>query len=111
MLTNKNIIDALKIQGIDPDIAQKEFIDIAIKNQPKKKTFLLKTFQLTRNKNINNGIYLWGEVGRGKTLILRTFFESLQMKKKEFHYIDFMSLIHSKLDELKGRKNPPLLFM
>ena len=45
MLTNKNIIDALKIQGIDPDIAQKEFIDIAIKNQPKKKTFLLKTFQ------------------------------------------------------------------
>jgi cell division protein ZapE len=28
------------------------------------------------------------------------------MKKKEFHYIDFMSLIHSKLDELKGRKNP-----
>ena len=106
MLSNKNIIDALKIQGIDPDIAQKEFIDIAARNQPKKKSFLLKTFRLTRNKNINNGIYLWGEVGRGKTLILRTFFENLQMKKKEFHYIDFMSLIHSKLDELKGRKNP-----
>ena len=106
MLSNKNIIDALKIQGIDPDIAQKEFIDIAIRHQPKKIPFLSRTFWLTNNKNTNNGIYLWGEVGRGKTLILKTFFENLQMKKKEFHYIDFMNLIHSKLDDVQGRKNP-----
>ena len=96
MLSNKNIIDALKIQGIDPDIAQKEFIDIAISYQPKKKPFLSRTLGLTNNKNTNNGIYLWGEVGRGKTLIMKTFFENLQMKKKEFHYLYFYYLLTKK---------------
>ncbi len=106
MLSNKNIIDALKNQGIDPDIAQKEFINIAVSKQPKKESFFYKIFPLFKKNNLNNGIYLWGEVGRGKTLILRTLFKSIKMKKKEFHYIDFMNLIHSKLDEYKGRMNP-----
>ena len=83
MLSNKNIIDALKNQGIDPDIAQKEFINIAVSKQPKKESFFYKIFPLFKKNNLNNGIYLWGEVGRGKTLILRTLFKSIKMEKKE----------------------------
>ena len=37
MLVDKNIIDALKNQGIEPDIPQLDFIHEAIKIQPTKK--------------------------------------------------------------------------
>ena len=105
MLTNKSIIDDLKIQGIKPDIAQIKIIDIAVNNQPKKES-LLSSF-LKKNSSSNNlGIYLWGDVGRGKTAILKTIFKNLDQKKASFHYLDFMKLIHTKLKENKGSKNP-----
>ena len=40
MLVDKNIIDALKNQGIEPDIPQLDFIHEAIKIQPTKKNLL-----------------------------------------------------------------------
>ena len=44
MLVDKNIIDALKNQGIEPDIPQLDFIHEAIKIQPIKKNLLSRLF-------------------------------------------------------------------
>jgi cell division protein ZapE len=105
MLIDKNIIDALKNQGIEPDIPQLDFIHKAIKIQPRKKN-LLSRLVLPKQTSSSNGIYLWGKVGRGKTVILRSLYKQLNLRKAEFHYLDFMRLIHSKLKEYKGSKNP-----
>jgi cell division protein ZapE len=105
MLIDKNIIDALKNQGIEPDIPQLDFIHKAIKIQPRKKN-LLSRLVLLKQTSLSSGIYLWGKVGRGKTVILRNLYKQLNLKKAEFHYLDFMRLIHSKLKEYKGSKNP-----
>ncbi|HFL8819510.1 MAG TPA: cell division protein ZapE [Candidatus Azoamicus sp. OHIO2] len=53
------------------------------------------------------GLYIWGDVGRGKTYLVNLFFTSLTSKKKiRLHYHHFMKLIHTQLNEHTGNKNP-----
>ncbi len=41
-----------------------------------------------------NGLYIYGEVGRGKTLIAKGFFESLLVEKQFYQYPDFIKFLH-----------------
>lgn len=53
------------------------------------------------------GLYLWGGVGRGKTYLMDSFFEALSFeKKKRMHFNRFMQRVHDELTELAGVKNP-----
>lgn len=53
------------------------------------------------------GLYLWGEVGIGKTFLLDTFFYSLPFPEKlRIHFYAFMRSVQVELQELQGRKNP-----
>lgn len=48
------------------------------------------------------GMYIWGDVGRGKSLVLNMFCESLTIKnKKRMHFHEFMACAHRSLDELR----------
>ena len=52
---------------------------------------------LKKNKSSFKSFYVWGDVGRGKTVILKSFIKNLDLKVIDFHYIEFMqslSLIH-----------------
>ncbi|MDB6096994.1 MAG: AFG1-family ATPase [Francisellaceae bacterium] len=63
-----------------------------------------KLFFITHPKK---GIYLWGEVGRGKTFLMDLFFTTLPIKKKmRIHFHHFMKKIHQELNELKQTKQP-----
>jgi len=54
-----------------------------------------------------HGLYLHGRVGRGKTLLMDMFFESLATKSKlRLHFHHFMFLIHQKLKQIQGTVNP-----
>ena len=53
------------------------------------------------------GLYFWGGVGRGKTYLMDTFFESLPFQNKmRTHFHRFMQRVHQELTALKGEKNP-----
>src|SRR5690554_7865467 len=53
------------------------------------------------------GIYFWGGVGRGKTYLVDTFYETLPFEQKlRVHFHRFMHRIHAELKDLKGRSDP-----
>jgi cell division protein ZapE len=53
------------------------------------------------------GLYLWGGVGRGKTLLMDAFHASLGSGSSEReHFYRFMRGIHAELAQLKGRSDP-----
>lgn len=53
------------------------------------------------------GLYFWGGVGRGKTYLMDTFYESLPFDRKmRVHFHRFMQRVHKELKSLKGEKNP-----
>lgn len=53
------------------------------------------------------GLYLWGGVGRGKTLLMDLFFQSLPFAEKERrHFHRFMHDVHGELAKLKSSAHP-----
>ncbi len=52
------------------------------------------------------GLYIWGEVGLGKTHLLNFLYQSLPIKKKKIHFHAFMNDVHQALFRLQGKKNP-----
>ncbi|MEC9375957.1 MAG: cell division protein ZapE [Pseudomonadota bacterium] len=53
------------------------------------------------------GLYIWGDVGRGKTFIMDIFFASLPFDDKlRYHFHRLMYRIHKQLHKLKGESDP-----
>lgn len=53
------------------------------------------------------GLYLWGGVGRGKTLLCDMFFDGLPIKKKRrVHFHRFMRGVHQQLAKIKQEQSP-----
>lgn len=53
------------------------------------------------------GIYLYGGVGRGKSMLMDNFFANLPYRRKRrTHFHSFMLDVHAQLDELKHEEDP-----
>ena len=53
------------------------------------------------------GLYLWGGVGRGKTLLCDMFYAGLPItKKKRVHFHRFMQSVHDQLSKIKHEESP-----
>ena len=55
-------------------------------------------FKFLRNRHNQKGIYIYGGVGRGKSMIMDIFFENIQLtSKRRLHFHDFMKEVHSEI--------------
>jgi cell division protein ZapE len=53
------------------------------------------------------GMYIWGGVGRGKSLMMDAFFKvSRHRRKRRVHFHEFMREIHARMKALSGQENP-----
>ncbi|TVR63460.1 MAG: AFG1 family ATPase [Candidatus Competibacteraceae bacterium] len=53
------------------------------------------------------GLYLWGEVGRGKTYLVDTFVDALPLERKlRIHFHSFMRTVHQELRALQSQQEP-----
>ena len=58
---------------------------------------------LFRPYKYTQGLYLWGEVGRGKTFLMDMFYQLLPLpegEKTRYHFQNFMQMVHAKLHGL-----------
>jgi len=95
------VLENLASQEVSPDKEQQLFLE----------AFVEFDFKYTETsffrKNSNPGsLYLWGPVGRGKTLLLQAINTSFFKNYRQFHFLEFMQLIHSSLFEVSKNKDP-----
>lgn len=60
-----------------------------------------------RTRTLVKGVYLYGDVGRGKTLLMDLFFHCLPInEKRRMHFHRFMASAHRELRSLQDCENP-----
>ena len=97
----KTILKKFSEVGIHLNSEQDNFLKIFEKNLPRS-NFILNFFR----KKVKKGCYLYGDVGRGKTMLLKSIFNEIKQKKISYHYIEFMRFIHKELELVKKNKDP-----
>ncbi|MBU5819095.1 cell division protein ZapE, partial [Acinetobacter baumannii] len=65
---------------------------------PKKGSILWRA--LGRLPEPPRGLYIWGSVGRGKSMLMDLFYESVNIRRKRrVHFHEFMLEVHERLNE------------
>jgi cell division protein ZapE len=87
---------------------QRLFDDLVEDQKPAAKVgFFNKLFAKPVDKKPVKGLYFWGGVGRGKTYLMDTFYDSLPFENKErTHFHRFMQRVHADLTRLEGQADP-----
>ncbi|MDB5734141.1 MAG: cell division protein ZapE [Alphaproteobacteria bacterium] len=81
---------------LKPDAAQERAV--AALNALTKALARKQGFSLFRKPEVPRGLYIWGDVGRGKTLLMDFFFEEAPVaKKRRAHFNRFMVDVHARI--------------
>lgn len=67
-----------------------------------KKSFVEHILARFKSSKTPRGIYLYGDVGRGKTMLMQMFFAMISVKKKFIHFQNFMQELHQKAHKFQA---------
>jgi cell division protein ZapE len=96
--------ELLDTKQLDFDAAQTQAVDALIQLSEQ----LLSQQQLPKKlKKTIPGLYFYGRVGRGKTMLMDLFYHHIAIgNKKRIHFHHFMESIHQQLAKLTGQSEP-----
>lgn len=105
MLPSQRYCQLQSEAGLQPDLRQQEVLQRLDALQQR---ILAPAAWLRRKRASVQGIYLWGSVGAGKSLLTDIFFETLpaDIGRSRLHYQHFMGRVHRELHALTGTPNP-----
>ena len=92
--------------AIEPDAAQEEIADayaalelrLANYNPARKPGLLSRLFSNGDKDETPHGLYIHGEVGRGKTMLMDLFFQHSSVeRKRRAHFHEFMAEVHERI--------------
>ena len=66
-------------------------------------------FKFFNQNNLKSGIYLYGPVGSGKTMLMNSFFEAISIPKTILHYQNFMQEIHKSMHKLQTENQKDII--
>ncbi len=99
---SEGVLTADPVQASAMEVLQRLYLDVLEKGakKPGKIARVLKKLQ-DRDVSPPQGVYLHGGVGRGKSMLMDLFFESLppEIKKRRVHFHEFMIEVHNYLHE------------
>jgi cell division protein ZapE len=102
--------DALQAGEIVSDPGQQEALRALEEFAMQLPRLLKKRLGFFAPREEKRGIYLYGPVGRGKTMLMDMFFQSLggNIRKRRVHFHEFMAEVHEILHRLRGGKGNAL---
>lgn len=86
-----------------------ELFEVLLLHNDTKNNFFEKIKQKFQKNQASfiKGLYFWGGVGRGKTYLINSFYDSLPFEQKQrIHFHRFMQLVHAQLRELNNIEDP-----
>ena len=86
---------------LKPDAAQEQAIDALCRLESELNTHGEPGFlPFLKKPKALKGVYLWGPVGRGKSMLMDLFFEAAPVeRKRRIHFYAFMSEVHGLIDQ------------
>ena len=94
--------DRLARGEIAPDAAQAEAVEALARLEGELNALAEPGFSLSslfKKPDAPKGVYLWGPVGRGKSMLMDLFFESAPVeRKRRVHFHAFMAEVHADID-------------
>jgi cell division protein ZapE len=71
---------------------------------PAQKSGALGWLMARRSGPVPRGLYVWGGVGRGKTMLMDLFFANAPVKRKRrVHFHEFMADVHARIQDFRHR--------
>lgn len=83
-------------------VARLNALDLALRERGRGNAGALSWLFAKRSAAPPRGLYVWGDVGRGKTRLMDLFFEATPVKRKRrAHFHDFMIDVHARIHALR----------